>query len=525
MEAIKLVRHLRGMRVATILGGMPFGKQVAELANARVVVATPGRLLDLHNQGKISLASVSSLVVDEADRMLDLGFSEDLEAIQSLCAGREQTLMFSATFAPRIMSLASAMMKAPGRIELANATERHENISQALYYADNYTHKMKLLDHWLATPDMDQAIIFARTQVETEELADRLVGEGHSATALHGAMPQAVRNRRLQGLRQGQVRVLVATDVAARGIDVPTISHVINFGLPMKPEDYVHRIGRTGRAGRNGMAVTFAEASERGKVRAIERFIDNAIPEEIVAGLEPTRRASAGAGARKGAGGAGGAGRKGFASKPFAAKPFAAKPRFAEGATAPAVGKPFVRQAEAGGESSEKRAFERKSRAQDAASFAPKPRFERTEGGFKGRDDGHKAGGEGFKARAEGAKVYGDAAKGKREGFGAKREGSANKAEGYAAKREGFAGKTAYAARGDGFAARKPQSEARTTRTFASDTATASDARVDTRSTTLHVKGAGRSFAKAGAAKGGFDARRGGASRGDGGARAGRRGF
>jgi superfamily II DNA/RNA helicase len=289
-EAIKLVRYLRGMRVATILGGMPFVKQIADLANARVVVATPGRLIDLHGQGKISLDNVNALVVDEADRMLDLGFQEDLGIIQSLAGGREQTLMFSATFAPRIMLLAERMMRSPGRLELSSATERHENITHSLYYADNYAHKVRLLGHWLNVPEMDQAIVFARTQSETEELAERLIGDGLIATALHGAMPQAVRNRRLQGLRQGSVKILVATDVAARGIDVPTISHVINFGLPMKPEDYVHRIGRTGRAGRNGVAVTFAEMSERGKVRAIERFIDDAIPEAVIEGLEPTRR-------------------------------------------------------------------------------------------------------------------------------------------------------------------------------------------------------------------------------------------
>jgi superfamily II DNA/RNA helicase len=292
-EAIKLVRHLRNMRVATILGGMPFRKQIADLAHARIVVATPGRLLDLHQQGVIALTNVNALVVDEADRMLDLGFQEDLDRIQQLAGGREQTLMFSATFAPRIMALAEKMMREPKRIELSSATERHENITHSLYYADNFAHKLKLLGHWLTTPDLDQAIVFARTQVESEELAERLTGDGHHATALHGAMPQAVRNRRLQGLRQGHVRVLVATDVAARGIDVPTISHVINFGLPMKPEDYVHRIGRTGRAGRQGTAVTFAEASERGKVRAIERFIDDRIPEATIEGLEPTRRAPA----------------------------------------------------------------------------------------------------------------------------------------------------------------------------------------------------------------------------------------
>ena len=282
----------RGLRIATVVGGMPFGKQLFDLRGAQLVVATPGRLLDLHARGQIVLDQTQVLVVDEADRMLDLGFAEDLEAIHQATARRSQTLMFSATFAARIMALAARVMRSPGRLELASAHDVHADITQTLHWADNLSHKHKLLQHWLRDEDVDQALVFASTQIDTEAIAESLQQAGYSAVALHGAMPQAVRNRRLQHVRDGQVRVLVATDVAARGLDVPSISHVINFGLPMKAEDYVHRIGRTGRAGRSGTAITIAEHRERGKIRAIEAFTRQPIASSVIAGLEPTQQAA-----------------------------------------------------------------------------------------------------------------------------------------------------------------------------------------------------------------------------------------
>ncbi len=314
-DAIDLLKNSKGIRVATVTGGMPYGKQMASLRGALVVVATPGRLLDLAQRRQIHLAEVKALVVDEADRMLDLGFAEDLEDINHLCQHREQTLMFSATFAPRIMSLAARLMKKPGRLELASASDRHTQITQSLHWADNLIHKEKLLDHYLRDADLEQAVVFASTQVETDRLADVLAEQGHAVAALHGAMPQKVRAHRLKQLRNGNVRVLVATDVAARGIDVPTISHVFNFGLPMKAEDYVHRIGRTGRAGRTGKAITFAEHRDRMKVRTIEALTDQQIPVAVVAGLEPKtpeRPERGGRGEGRGFGGRGeGRGRSG----------------------------------------------------------------------------------------------------------------------------------------------------------------------------------------------------------------------
>lgn len=287
-DAIAFVRHMKGVRIAAIMGGMPFGKQIQQLKGAQVVVATPGRLLDLVNRRQIKLDKVKALIVDEADRMLDLGFSEDLEAISDLAGNRDQTLMFSATFAPRIITLAERMMNDPERIAIETGHTTNTDITQTLHWTDGFEHKKKLLTHWLNEEDLDQAVVFASTQEDTDMLAEELSEAGLSVVALHGAMPQTVRNRRLRSIREGRAKILVATDVAARGLDVPTISHVINFGLPMKNEDYVHRIGRTGRAGRTGKAITLATYRERGKIRALEDYLDARLEVSVIEGLEPS---------------------------------------------------------------------------------------------------------------------------------------------------------------------------------------------------------------------------------------------
>ncbi|CAA9441167.1 MAG: ATP-dependent RNA helicase NGO0650, partial [uncultured Ramlibacter sp.] len=271
-DAIDLVKHCRGLRIANVVGGMPYQLQIARLQNANLVVATPGRLLDLQRSNQIKLDQVRFLVVDEADRMLDLGFADDLAEVNQLTAQRQQTMMFSATLAPRIQQLAARVMRQPQKIQIDSPQEKHVNIQQLLFWADNPQHKRALLDHWLRDTGINQAIVFASTQIECDGLANDLQQAGFSAVALHGALSQGLRNRRLMALRNGQVQILVATDVAARGIDVPTITHVFNFGLPMKSEDYTHRIGRTGRAGRDGLAVTFAEFRDRFKIFDIEAF-------------------------------------------------------------------------------------------------------------------------------------------------------------------------------------------------------------------------------------------------------------
>ncbi|MBY4595528.1 DEAD/DEAH box helicase [Ottowia caeni] len=292
-DAIDLVKHCRGLRIANIVGGMPYQLQIAKLQNANLVVATPGRLLDLQRSGQIKLDEVRFLVVDEADRMLDLGFADDLAEVNQLTVQREQTMMFSATFAPRIQQLAMRVMHDGGsrvqRIQIDSPREAHANIRQELYWADSPDHKRRLLDYWLRDPAINQAIVFACTQIECEELAEDLQQAGFAAVSLHGALSQAVRNRRLTALREGRVQILVATDVAARGIDVPTITHVFNFGLPMKADDYTHRIGRTGRAGRDGLAVTLAEIRDRRRLADIEACTQQPFKPLTIDGLEPTK--------------------------------------------------------------------------------------------------------------------------------------------------------------------------------------------------------------------------------------------
>jgi superfamily II DNA/RNA helicase len=238
-------------------------------------------------------------------------------------------MMFSATLAPRIQALAQRVMRQPQRIQVDSFQDKHANIEQKLFWADNPQHKRQLLDHWLRDTGINQAIVFASTQVECDALAGDLQQEGFDAVALHGALSQGLRNRRLMALRRGQVQILVATDVAARGIDVPTITHVFNFGLPMKSEDYTHRIGRTGRAGRDGLAITFAEFRDRRKIGDIEHYSQQRFQAETIPGLEPKSRFDArppraGFGGKPGRPGeqrrhGGGAGKhQGFGAKSFA---------------------------------------------------------------------------------------------------------------------------------------------------------------------------------------------------------------
>jgi superfamily II DNA/RNA helicase len=281
-------RHVQGLRVATVVGGVPYPAQIKALRGPLdILISTPGRLLDHLQSGKAVLDHVEVLVLDEADRMLDMGFIDDIRTIADHVPAARQTLMYSATFAGHVGRLAQNLLKDAERIEVASHTDTHEHIEQRLHWADSVSHKNALLDHILTERGLEQALVFTSTQRDADWLADRLAEMGHAVASLHGGMPQGRRNRVLQGLRTRQLRVLVATDVAARGIDVPTISHVVNYGLPMKAEDYVHRIGRTGRAGRNGLAVTLAERMDAGMIRRIQHFTTQDIPVATVVGLEP----------------------------------------------------------------------------------------------------------------------------------------------------------------------------------------------------------------------------------------------
>ena len=277
-----------GLKVAHVVGGVPYQAQLKALrAPLDVLIATPGRLLDLMNSGAAVLANVEMLVLDEADRMLDMGFIDDITTIAQTLPEARQTLMFSATFDGHVGHLAQQLTKEPQRISVDKHTDSHAGIEQRLHWADSMHHKHALLEQLLTDKDMDQCLVFTSTQRDADEVAFKLAQIGHAVAALHGGMPQGKRNRVLQDLRSRHLRVLVATDVAARGIDVPTISHVINHGLPMKPEDYIHRIGRTGRAGRTGLAITLAERRDVGMIRRIERFTTQPIAVAVVAGLEP----------------------------------------------------------------------------------------------------------------------------------------------------------------------------------------------------------------------------------------------
>jgi superfamily II DNA/RNA helicase len=291
---------IRRIRAVSILGGMPYPKQMQLLAkNPEILVATPGRLIDHMESGKIDFSQLQILVLDEADRMLDMGFIDDIEKIVAATPENRQTMLFSATLDGVVGNMAKRITRDPMVIQIASAGNRHENIMQRVHFVDDLSHKNRLLDHLLRDTTMDQAVVFTATKRDADNIADRLNIAGFAAAALHGDMHQGARNRTLESLRRGNVRVLVATDVAARGIDVPAITHVFNYDLPKFPEDYVHRIGRTGRAGRSGIAISLVNHAEGMNVKRIERFTKQLIPVDIVEGYEPKKTATSSARPRK----------------------------------------------------------------------------------------------------------------------------------------------------------------------------------------------------------------------------------
>jgi len=305
-------KQLRRLRTVSILGGMPYPRQLEMLAKQpEIIVATPGRLLDHISSGKIDLSQLMMLVLDEADRMLDMGFIDDIQTIVDATPETRQTLLFSATIDGRLSEITRRLLRDPETIEITRSNDQrtNENIEQMLHYVDDRSHKDRLLTHLLGNDSLDQAIVFTSTKRDADLLADQLEQAGFDSAALHGDMPQGVRNRTLRALRERKVRVLVATDVAARGIDVPGITHVFNYDLPKFAEDYVHRIGRTGRAGRRGVAVSLAAHAEVGAVRRIERYTRQPLPVNVVVGFEPRRaapKAGAGTGGKRPGQGRGG---------------------------------------------------------------------------------------------------------------------------------------------------------------------------------------------------------------------------
>ena len=302
-NALAYAKNMRWFRTVSIVGGASFGYQTRALSKpVDLIVATPGRLMDLMQSGKVDFARLEVLILDEADRMLDMGFIDDIETIVEATPTDRQTLLFSATWDGAVGKLARKLTKNPEVVEVERVDDQGK-IEEQLLYCDDMRHKNRLLDHILRDANIDQCVIFTSTKAMTEVIADDLYEKGFAANCLHGDMPQGWRNRTLMDLRKGRCKILVATDVAARGIDVPTITHVINYDLPKQAEDYVHRIGRTGRAGRTGIAITFAEVNEYVKVHKIEKYIGRKLPELTVEGMEPTRKRKSAGSKPKGKGG------------------------------------------------------------------------------------------------------------------------------------------------------------------------------------------------------------------------------
>ncbi len=302
-NALAYAKNMRWFRTVSIVGGASFGYQTRALSKpVDLIVATPGRLMDLMQSGKVDFDRLEVLILDEADRMLDMGFIDDIETIVEATPTDRQTLLFSATWDGAVGKLARKLTKNPEVVEVERVDDQGK-IEEQLLYCDDMRHKNRLLDHILRDANIDQCVIFTSTKAMTEVIADDLYEKGFAANCLHGDMPQSWRNRTLMDLRKGRCKILVATDVAARGIDVPTITHVINYDLPKQAEDYVHRIGRTGRAGRTGIAITFAEVNEYVKVHKIEKYIGRKLPELTVEGMEPTRKRKSAGSKPKGKGG------------------------------------------------------------------------------------------------------------------------------------------------------------------------------------------------------------------------------
>jgi ATP-dependent RNA helicase RhlE len=283
-------RHVP-LRSGVVYGGVPVDPQAKELLRGlEILVATPGRLLDHIGQRSVSLGQVEVLVLDEADRMLDMGFLPDIRKIVDLLPKRRQNLLFSATFPDEIRRLADTLLTDPATVEVAPRNTPIDLVRQLVYPVDR-DRKRQLLAHLIRHNNWDQVLVFTRTKIAASHLASDLVRDGIQAVAIHSDRTQGERTRALEAFRSGDVRVLVATDVAARGLDIEDLPYVVNFELPTVPEAYIHRIGRTGRAGTTGEAISLVCIDEVDLLRAIQRMLKRAIPWKVEEGFIPDRNA------------------------------------------------------------------------------------------------------------------------------------------------------------------------------------------------------------------------------------------
>ncbi len=286
-DSVKTYGKYLALRSMVIYGGVPIEPQMEELRQGReIVVATPGRLLDHVQQRSVSFGQVEVLVLDEADRMLDMGFIPDVKRILALLPKERQSLLFSATFSDEIKKLADAMLRQPVLIEVARRSSVTETVTHRVHPVAHDA-KRALLAYLLKSSSVSQVLVFVGTKFGASRLAHYLERQGINATAIHGDKSQQQRTEALEAFKDGRVRVLVATDVAARGLDIDDLPHVINFELPHVPEDYVHRIGRTGRAGKSGDATSLVCAEERGRLAEIEKLIKRQIEQVVIPGFEP----------------------------------------------------------------------------------------------------------------------------------------------------------------------------------------------------------------------------------------------
>jgi len=311
MDAVAKYGKFMRLNLVSLVGGMPYRQQLSGLSRAvDIIVATPGRLLDHMQEGRVKLSDIEILILDEADRMLDMGFIDDVKQIAKATPASRQTLLFSATVDSKLDKIIKQLLKDPVRIDLSQAKMSPVKIKQEIYMADNVQHKTRLLQHFIKDGNIFKAIIFSATKVNADRLTKQLHGEGHSVAALHGDLKQNVRNRTIEAMRRGKIQFLIATDVAARGIDINDITHVINFDLPKFHEDYVHRIGRTGRAGKSGTAISFALPDDGRHLQGIERYIGEKIELSTVSGLEASKSFNFSATKKKRGRSAGGGGGK-----------------------------------------------------------------------------------------------------------------------------------------------------------------------------------------------------------------------